>query len=65
MNASRARRRWLTWCRYVGKTQSVSRAVGAGVHAGQAKAYRDAMYARRYFLKGARPPFRPTWGSVR
>jgi hypothetical protein len=68
VNASRARRRWLKWCRYVDKTQSIragSKMAFTEIHEGQAKAYQDAMFARRYFPKGARQPFYPRWASAR
>lgn len=66
MNASRARRRWLKWCRYVDKTQSqTSNKNFAGTHAGQARAHQDVTFAQRYFPKGARRPFYPPWASVR
>ena len=69
MNASRAKRRWLRWCRYVQKTQSRANAHSkwnaAGTHHGQAWAYSDAMYANRYYPKGVREPWYPRWGTVR
>jgi hypothetical protein len=66
MNASKARRRWMRWCRYVAATQSVTTNKNyAGTHAGQVKAYSDVMYARRYAPIGVRAPWYPRWGSVR
>lgn len=66
MNASKARRRWLRWCRYVQKTGSVSgNKLHAGIHAGQGNAYNDAVFARRAFPKGARYVYYPRWGVVR
>lgn len=66
MNASRARRRWLKWCRYIDKTHSAGGGKwGARVHEGQAKAYQDAMFARRCYPKGARQPFYTSWGRMR
>lgn len=63
MRASRARRRWLKWCRYVDKTQT--RRARSGVHYGQASAYVDVMYARRWSPKGVREPWHPKWGMAR
>lgn len=65
MNASRARRRWLKWCRYIDKTQSETpHRSYAGTHTGQAKAYTDVMFAHRCTPRGARVPWYPKWGSV-
>lgn len=68
MNASKAKRRWVRWCRYVAKTgteASLARSWGSGTHAGQAKAYEGVMFARRYAPIGARVVWYPKWGSVR
>ena len=66
MNASRARRRWLRWCRYVDKTQSLPSNPHIGnVHDGQALAYEDLMYARRAFPRGVRIPYYPRWATVK
>ena len=66
MNANKARRRWIRWCRYVAKTQSgTAHRSYAGTHHGQAKAYQDAMYAGRYAPIGVRAVWYPRWGSVR
>lgn len=66
MNASKARRRWLTWCRYIDKTQSMtSNRRFAGIHAGQAKAYECVMFARRSFPRGVLVPYYPRWGTVK
>ena len=50
MNAARARRRWMAWCRYVDKTQTRTSSGSAwrssDVHWGQVEAYWDARYAR-------------------
>lgn len=65
MNASRAKRRWIRWCRYVAATQTrTSSRSFAGTHNGQAKAYADVMYARRYAPIGIRVPWYPRWGSA-
>ena len=66
MNAARARRRWLAWCRYVDKTQSRPRGNDhrpAFTHIGQAKAYQDAMFAGRAFPHGVRYVYFPKWGT--
>lgn len=66
MNAGRARRRWLKWCRYVDKTQTRTRKRNmAGIHVGQVKAYSDASVAQRYYPKGLRMPWYPYWGIRR
>jgi hypothetical protein len=66
VNASKARRRWLRWCRYVQKTQSFSNGKwGSGTHAGQAKAWEGAMFSKRYAPKGARYVRIPPWGVAR
>jgi hypothetical protein len=65
MNASKARRRWLRWCRYVDKTGSVSAKWGIGIHSGHAKAWEAAMIAKRYPPKGVRYVRIPPWGVAR
>lgn len=69
MNASRARRRWLRWCRYVNATQtqaiSSGRRWGTDIHTGQVKAYHDYTFARRAFPRGARVIYYPKWGHTR
>ena len=66
MNANRARRRWLKWCRYVDRTQTIPAGKwGSGVHAGQAKAFEGVMYAQRYYPKGLRPVWYPRWGNAK
>lgn len=68
MRVSRAKRRWLRWCRYVDKTQTLanrSRGWGTDAHTGQAKAYADVMYAGRWVPNGIRPVWYPSWGTVR
>lgn len=64
MNASKAKRRWLAWCRYVAATNTranSSRLWGLDVHHGQSKAYQDHMFARRSWPRGARVPYYPKW----
>lgn len=66
MNAAKAKRRWLAWCRYVaatGTTPEGSRRRLRGVHAGQAKAYQDHIFAGRSWPRGARAPYYPTWAA--
>lgn len=68
MRVSRAKRRWLRWCRYIQRTQSQANAHskwGTYAHDGQARAYSDAMYAKRYYPKGVREPWYPRWGRAR
>lgn len=68
MRASRAKRRWLAWCRYVAATQtqaSPGRHWGTGIHTGQARAYQGVMYARRAAPRGVRTPFYPRWATPR
>jgi hypothetical protein len=68
MNASRAKRRWMAWCRYVAATGTQadrSRAGGTDIHTGQVKAYQGHMFARRSYPRGVRVPYYPKWGSVR
>lgn len=62
MNAAKARRRWLAWCRYVDKTQTQP-SPRRYVHVGQAKAYADAMFAGRAYPRGARYVYFPRWGT--
>ena len=75
MRVSRAKRRWLRWCRYVAATQSETNPTGAwissGIHAGQAKAYHGLTFANRYYSarpgytrRSARNVWYPKWGSV-
>lgn len=64
MNASRAKRRWLAWGRYVAATGTManrSRGWGTDAHTGQAKAYQDCMYARRSCSRGVRVVYYPPW----
>lgn len=69
MNAARAKRRWIAWCRYVQHTQSEPTGGNAWalarIHRGHAKAYQDAMFAKRWYPKGARAVWYPSWGSTR
>lgn len=68
MNASKAKRRWIRWCRYVDKTQTranAHRTWGTETHEGQAIAYYDTMFARRYPPVGARVVWYPKWGTAR
>lgn len=68
MKVAKAKRRWIKWCRYVDKTQSKAafqRRWGTETHAGQAVAYYDVMFARRYPPRGGRVVWYPKWGSVR
>lgn len=67
MRVSRAKRRWIKWCRYVDKTQSRTSlaALRSGAHLGQVDAYADYMFAHRYVPRGARYVWYPKWGSVR
>lgn len=67
MRVSRAKRRWIRWCRYVDQTQTQtgpSKHWG-GFHQGQANAYADYMFAKRYVPRGARWVWYPEWGNVR
>lgn len=68
MRASRAKRRWLRWGRYVNATQTRanrSRGWGTDIHTGQARAYSDVMYARRYAPIGLRVVWYPRWVHAR
>lgn len=68
MNASKAKRRWIAWCRYVAATGTKanrSRGWGTDAHNGQAKAYHDHMFAGRSYPRGVRVPYYPRWGSNR
>lgn len=67
MNASKAKRRWIRWCRYVAKTQTQAKRshLLPGTHAGQVKAYSDLTYAGRFYPRGVRYVWYPRWGSVR
>lgn len=66
MRASRAKRRWLAWCRYVDATQTRANGRwGTDIHAGQARAYQDVMFARRAAPRGMRVPFYPRWAHPR
>lgn len=65
MRTGKAKRRWVRWCRYVAKTQSVanrSRLWGTDAHNGQAKAYADLSIAG---IPGMRPVWYPRWGFPR
>ncbi len=62
MNANKAKRRWLKWCRYQQKTGSTcNHRYLAGVHRGQVAAFHDHMHAKRYYPKGLRTPHSPRW----
>jgi hypothetical protein len=66
MRVNKAKRRWIRWCRYVDKTQTVAaNKAYAGTHLGQALAYESYMYANRWAPKGVRVVWYPAWGSVR
>lgn len=68
MRVSRAKRRWLAWCRYVDATQTRAnprRHWGTDVHTGQARAYQDVLYARRAAPHGVRTPLYPRWAHPR
>jgi hypothetical protein len=68
VRVNRAKRRWLRWCRYIDKTQSMangSRKRWTEIHVGQAKAFEDVMHARRYAPIGVRVVWYPKWGSAR
>ena len=63
MNASKAKRRWMAWCRYMATTETranPSRRWGTDAHDGQSKAYQDCMFAGR--PRGARVVYYPKWG---
>ena len=62
MRASRARRRWLRWERYVAKTGSKpSNKNLGGYHRGHSWAYSDAWAAGRYAPNGLRTPWYSPW----
>ena len=66
VNASRARRRWLRWCRYQSKTKSVCNRKSSGYsHVGLVMAYSDATMAGRRagraYPRGARAVYYPDW----
>lgn len=64
MNASKAKRRWLKWCRYVAGTGTVARGSSlwiTEVHRGHAKAYEAVMFAGRSYPRGARAVWYPRW----
>lgn len=68
MNATKARRRWIAWCRYVQKTgtqANLSRGWGTDAHDGQARAFDDATFAGRTCPRGARLLYFPSWGNPR
>jgi hypothetical protein len=68
VRVAKAKRRWIRWCRYVAATGTQAnphRSYGSMTHEGQAKAYEDVMYARRYAPIGVRVVWYPKWGSVR
>jgi len=68
VRVGRAKRRWIAWCRYIQKTNSQAnhlRDWGTNIHAGQAKAYEDAMYAHRWAPIGVRQPWYPRWGNAK
>lgn len=65
MKAARAKRRWVKWCRYVAKTGTSANFRScwkSGFHSGQAKAFTDVMYAKRYAPIGVREVWYPKWG---
>jgi len=57
MNASKAKRRWIAWSRYVQKTGSRI------TYPGHAKAHQDVMFASRAYPRGVRVPFYPKWSN--
>jgi hypothetical protein len=61
VNAARAKRRWLAWCRYTQKTGS-TRSDGMA-HYGAAMAFDNHVRAGRAYPRGIRSPFFPKWGS--
>lgn len=62
MNASKAKRRWMAWNRYVQKAGSKANGKwGTDIHQGQARAYQDVMFAGRAYPRGARVPYYPKW----
>lgn len=62
MNAAKAKRRWIAWCRYVEKTDTRTKPSFAGLHQGHTKAYQDLMFAGRAYPQGARWVYYPKWG---
>jgi hypothetical protein len=67
VRVSRAKRRWLRWCRYVATTQTranPTRHRATDAHNGQVNAYADYMYAHRWVPRGVRYVWYPKWGSV-
>lgn len=61
MNAARAKRRWLAWCRYTARTHSTR--TNGNAHYGAAKAFANHTYAGRAYPRGIRSPFFPKWAS--
>ena len=64
MNAAKAKRRWLKWCRYIASTDTAARGSSlwiAEVHRGHVKAYEHAMFAGRAYPHGARVVWYPRW----
>lgn len=64
MNASKAKRRWMKWCRYIATTGTAAHGSSlwiTEVHRGHAKAYGDAMFAGRSYPRSARPVHYPRW----
>jgi len=57
VNASKARRRWIAWCRYAAKTGTL----GNAAHRGHAKAHENVMTAGRAYPRGLRPVYYPGW----
>lgn len=64
MNASKARRRWIKWCRYLAATGTQANRF-AGLHNGQARAYQDLTFAGRAYPRGARYVYYPRWAVRR
>jgi hypothetical protein len=58
MNASKAKRRWMKWNRYVSKTGSRTARTN---HAGHAKSHEDLMFACRAYPRGVRALYYPKW----
>ncbi len=62
MNASKAKRRWMKWSRYVVNTGTRTTAKNsAGNHRGHARAYEAAMFAGRSYPRGARQLYFAKW----